>query len=39
VLSGDIKEGDQVIVSETRSGQGGKGSGANRGNQPRLPRL
>ena len=39
VLSGDIKEGDQVIVSETRSGQGGKGGGANRGNQPRLPRL
>jgi len=38
ILSGDIKEGDQVIVSETRKGQSGKG-GANRGSQPRLPRF
>ena len=39
VLTGDIKEGDQVVVSETRKGQGGKGGGGNRGNQPRLPRF
>jgi len=39
VLSGDIKEGDKVIVSETRKAQSGKGGGANRGSQPRLPRF
>jgi HlyD family secretion protein len=40
VLSGDIKEGDKVVVSETHKSQGGRqGGGTNRGSQPRLPRF
>jgi HlyD family secretion protein len=40
VLSGDIKEGDKVVVSETRKSQGrGASSGGGRGSQPRLPRF
>lgn len=39
VLSGDLKQGDHVIVSEARQGQSGRGGGggfANRRNQPRF---
>jgi HlyD family secretion protein len=41
VRSGEIKEGDKVIVSETRAGQASRGAGgsANRGSQPRMPRF
>jgi HlyD family secretion protein len=37
VLSGELKQGDEVIVSETRSGQAVRGgTGGNRGSQPRF---
>jgi HlyD family secretion protein len=39
VLSGELKEGDKVIVSESRKGQTGRSTGAATGSQPRLPRF
>jgi HlyD family secretion protein len=38
VLSGDIKEGDKVVVSETHKSQGARRQGGQ-GGQPRLPRF